>query len=184
VVAWLVPLEVNADHESSGTHKDALKSSAVRGSMDSMERGVTVAPQLSRQGAVKQPILIEGAYNGSCLHDTSTLKEGWAALTAIESESFDRLLTGTLEKAHEEVTQSKVSARKESRPFPHTDFTEPPSRQSYTRLMDRNRTPSAMDRIWMILIHAHHGGNIICTWMLNAHYSYMRISLYIYDMEY
>ena len=36
VVAWLVPLEVNAGHEWSGTHKDALKSSAVRGSMDVM----------------------------------------------------------------------------------------------------------------------------------------------------
>ncbi len=46
--------------------QDALKSSAVRGSMDAMERAVTAAPQLSRQGAVKQPILIEGAYNGSC----------------------------------------------------------------------------------------------------------------------
>ena len=55
------------------------------------------------------------------------LKEGWAALTAIESESLDRLFPGTLEKAHEEVTQSKVSVQKESRPFPHTDFTEPPS---------------------------------------------------------
>ena len=71
MVAWLVPLEVtnawdNADHESSGTHKDVLKSSAVRGSMDAMERGVTVAPQLSRQEAVRQPILIEGAYNESC----------------------------------------------------------------------------------------------------------------------
>ncbi len=39
-----------------------------------------------------KPILIEGAYNGSCSHDTSTLKEGWAALTVIESESLDRLL--------------------------------------------------------------------------------------------
>ena len=78
--------------------------------MESFERGVTVAPQLSRQGAVRQPILIEGAYNGSCLHDTSTLKEGWAALTAIESESFDQLLIGTLEKTHDEITQSKISA--------------------------------------------------------------------------
>jgi hypothetical protein len=104
---------------------------------------VTVAPQLSRQEAVRLPILIEGAYNGSCLHDTSTLKEGWASLTAIESKSLSRLLTGTLEKAHEKVTQSKVSARKESRPFPHTDFTEPLSRQSCARLMDHNRTPSA-----------------------------------------
>jgi len=77
------------------------------------------------------------------LHDTSTPKEGWAALTAIESESLSRLLTGTLEKAHEKVTQSKISAQKESRPFPHTDLTEPPSRQSCARLMDRNRTPSA-----------------------------------------
>ena len=71
MVVWLVPLEVtnvcdNADHESSGTHKDVLKSSAVRGSMDAMERGVTVAPQLSRQEAVRQPILIEGAHDGSC----------------------------------------------------------------------------------------------------------------------
>ncbi len=143
MVAWLVPLEVDAENEWSGTHKDALKSSAVRDSMDAMERGVTVAPQLSRQGAVRQPIPIERAYNGSCLDDTSTLKEGWAALIAIESESLSRLLTGTLKRAHEKVTQSKVSAQKESRPFPHTDFTEPPSRQSYARLMDRNRTPSA-----------------------------------------
>ena len=66
VVAWLAPLEVSADHEWSGTHKDALKSSAMRGSMESLERGVTVAPQLSSKGAVRQPILIEGAYNGSC----------------------------------------------------------------------------------------------------------------------
>ena len=58
------------------------------------------------------------------------LKEGWAALTAIESESLDRLLIETLEKAHEEVTQSKGSAQKESRPSPHRDFTEPQSRQS------------------------------------------------------
>ena len=64
----------------------------MRGSMESLEREVTVAPQLSRQGAVRQPILIEGAYNVSCYHDISTLKEGWAALTAIESESLDRLL--------------------------------------------------------------------------------------------
>ncbi len=84
----------------------------MRGSMESLERGVTVAPQLSRQGAVRQPILIEGAYNGSCLHDTSTLKEGWVALTAIESKSLDRLLIGTLEKAHEQVTQSKLVRRK------------------------------------------------------------------------
>jgi hypothetical protein len=88
-------------------------------------------------------MLIEGAYNGSCYHDTFTLKEGWAALTAIKSESLSRLLTGTLKRTHEKVTQSKVSAQKESRPFPHTDFTEPPSRQSCARLMDRNRTPSA-----------------------------------------
>ncbi len=80
--------------------------------MESLERGVTVAPQLSSQGAVRQPILIEGAHNGSCLHDTSTLKEGWAALTAIESESLDQLLIGTLDKAHVEVTQSKISAQK------------------------------------------------------------------------
>ncbi len=60
--------------------------------MDAMERGVTVAPQLSRQEAVRQPKLIDGAYYGSCLHDTSTLKEGWAALTAIQNESLDRLL--------------------------------------------------------------------------------------------
>jgi hypothetical protein len=46
-------------------------------------------------------------------------------LTAIKSELLDRLIIGTLEKAHEEVTQSKVSAQKESRPFPHTDFAEP-----------------------------------------------------------
>ncbi len=91
---------------------------------------MTVAPQLSKQEAVRLPMLIEGAYNGSCLHDTSTLKEGWAALTAIESESLDRLLIGTLEKAHDAVTQPKVSAQKESRPSPHTDFTEPQSRQS------------------------------------------------------
>ena len=134
----------SADHESSGTHKGVLKSSAVHGSMDAMERGVTVAPQLSRQEAVRQPILIEGAHDGSCQHGTSTLKEGWAALTAIESESLDRLLIGTSEKTHDEVTQSKVSAQKESRPSPHIDFTEPPSRQSCARLMDRNRTPSAM----------------------------------------
>jgi hypothetical protein len=115
----------------------------VRGSMNAMKRGVTVAPQLSKQEAVRQPMLIEGAYNGSCYHDTFTLKEGWAALTAIKSESLSRLLTGTLKRTHEKVTQSKVSAQKESRPFPHTDFTEPPSRQSCARLMDRNRTPSA-----------------------------------------
>ena len=115
----------------------------MRGSMNAMKRGVTVAPQLSKQEAVRQPMLIEGAYNGSCYHDTFTLKEGWAALTAIESVSLDRLLIGTLEKAYEEVTQSKVSVQKESRPSPHTDFTEPPSRQSCARLMDRNRTPSA-----------------------------------------
>ena len=71
MVAWLVPLEVtnvcdNADHESSGTHKDVLKSSAVHGSMDALERGVTVASQMSRQEAVRQPILIEGAHDGSC----------------------------------------------------------------------------------------------------------------------
>ena len=58
------------------------------------------------------------------------LKEGWAALTAIESVSLDRLFIGTLEKAHDEVTQSKVSAQKESKPSPLTDFTEPQSRQS------------------------------------------------------
>ncbi len=68
VVAWLVPLEVNADHESSGTHKDTLKSSAVRGSMDAMERRVTVAPQLSRQGAVRQPILKEHTMDHACIH--------------------------------------------------------------------------------------------------------------------
>ena len=56
----------NAYHVSSGTYKDALESSAVCGSMESLEREVTVAPQLSRQGAVRQPILIEGAYNISC----------------------------------------------------------------------------------------------------------------------
>jgi hypothetical protein len=67
VVAWLVPLEVNADHEWSGTHKDALKSSAVRGSMDAMERGVTLAPQLSRQGAVRQPILKEHPMDHACM---------------------------------------------------------------------------------------------------------------------
>jgi hypothetical protein len=88
VVAWLVPLEVNADHESSGIHKDALKSSAVRGSMDAMERGVTVAQQLSRQGEVRQPILIEGAYNGSCLHDTSALKEGVGSLNSDRERVF------------------------------------------------------------------------------------------------
>ena len=44
----------------------ALESSAMRGSMNAMEWGVTVAPQLSRQEAVRQPILIEGAYYGSC----------------------------------------------------------------------------------------------------------------------
>ncbi len=44
----------------------------MRGSMDAMERGVTVAPQLFRQETVRQPVLIERAYNGSCLHDTST----------------------------------------------------------------------------------------------------------------
>ena len=99
----------------------------MHGSMNAMKRGVTVAPQLSKQEAVRQPMLIEGAYNGSCYHDTFTLKEGWAALTAIKSESLSRLLTGTLKRTHEKVTQSKVSAQKESRPFPHTDFTEPPS---------------------------------------------------------
>ncbi len=56
MVAWLVPLEVsdNAYHESNEIHKDALESSTVRGSMNAMERGVTVAPQLSKQEAVRQ----------------------------------------------------------------------------------------------------------------------------------
>jgi len=116
----------------------------VRVSMNAMKRGVTVAPQLSKQEVVRQPMLIERAYNGSCLYDTSTLKEGWAALTAIESVSLDRLFIGTLEKAYEEVTQSKVSVQKESRPSPHKDFTEPTSRQSCARSMDRNSVPSAM----------------------------------------
>ena len=76
--------------------------------MNAMKRGMTVAPQLSKQEAVRQPMLIEGAYNVSCLYDTSTLKEGWAALTAIESVSLDRLFIGTREKAYEEITQPKA----------------------------------------------------------------------------
>ena len=80
----------------------------MRGSMNAMKRGMTVAPQLSKQEAVRQPMLIEGAYNVSYLYDTSTLKEGWAALTAIESVSLDRLFIGTLEKAYEEITQPKA----------------------------------------------------------------------------
>jgi hypothetical protein len=79
---------------------------------------------------VPEPGMGVGAYNGSCSHDTSTLKEEWAALTAIESESLDRFLIGKLEKAHDEVTKSTASAQKESRPFPCIEFTEPPSRQS------------------------------------------------------
>ena len=63
----VVPLEVtNVSVTMQITNKDSLRSSAVRGSMNAVQRGVTVAPQLSRQGAVRRPILIEGAYNGSC----------------------------------------------------------------------------------------------------------------------
>ena len=57
----------NAYHVSSGTYKDALESSAVRGSMESLEREVTVAPQLSRQGAVRQPILKEHTMDHACM---------------------------------------------------------------------------------------------------------------------
>ncbi len=85
--------------------------------------------QLSRKRAARQPIQIEGADNGSCSHNTSTPKEGWKGLTAIESESLDQLLIGTFENAYEEVTQSNVSAQKVSRPSPCTEFTEPQSRQ-------------------------------------------------------
>jgi hypothetical protein len=80
--------------------KIPLESSAARDSMNAMERRVATVPQLSRQRAARQAILIKGAYNGSCSHDISMLKDGWAALTVIESKSLDRLLIGTFEKAY------------------------------------------------------------------------------------
>ncbi len=72
VVAWLVPLEVTNIPVTMkipnrvDPAKLRLESSVVRDSMNAMKRGAAAAPQLSRQRAARQPILIEGAYNGSC----------------------------------------------------------------------------------------------------------------------